>query len=101
MAPVTPIFAVPAKVTVTAEVVFAVRVKPPRVKVFPAPLAVSVLPVEALVIFTAPIPRVVLLPTKEIVLEELAVAVPVPRFRLFAAVFVADPKVRVSVHVQA
>ena len=101
MAPVTPIFAVPAKVTATALDVFAVRVMPAMFKVFPTPFAVIVLPVPVLAIFNAPIPRVVLLPAMAIVLLELAVTTPVPRFRLFAAVFVADPKASPSDQAQA
>jgi hypothetical protein len=64
-------------------------------------LPVSVLPVEELVIFTGPIVNFVPVPAKVIVLLELTVAVPVPRLRLFAAVFVDAPKVSKSVHVQA
>jgi hypothetical protein len=69
-------------------------------KVFPTPFAVIVLPVPVLAIFNAPIPRVVLLPAKAIALLEVAVATPVPRLRLFAAVFVTDPKASPSFHVQ-
>ena len=47
IAPVTPMFAVPAKVTVTG-VTLAERVIPPISRVFPAPLAVIVLPDEVL-----------------------------------------------------
>ena len=100
IAPVTPMFAVPAKVTVTG-VALAERVNPPISKVFPAPLAVIVLPLAVLVIFTAPIVNLVPDPAKAIVREELAVTTPVPRFRLFAAVFVDDPKASPSFNVQA
>jgi hypothetical protein len=62
---------------------------------------VIVLPVEVLVMFTAPIVNLVPFPAKAIVLEELAVTTPVPRLRLFAAEFVDDPKASPSVHVQA
>ena len=99
--PVTFRFALPNKSTTTATVGFAERVNPPISKVFPAPLAVSVLPDEVLVIFTGPIVNFVPVPAKVIVLLELAVTVPVPRLRLFAEVFVDVPKVSKSVHVQA
>ena len=99
--PVTLRFALPNKSTTTGTVVFAERVNPPISRVFPAPLAVSVLPDEALVIFTGPIVNFAPVPAKVIVLLELAATVPVPRSRLFAAVFVDDPKVSESVHVQA
>ena len=100
IAPVTPKFAVPAKVTVVA-VGLAERVNPPISKVFPNPLAVIVLQVDVLVIFTAPIVNLVPDPAKAIVLWVLAVTTPVPRLRLFAEVFVDDPKASPSVHVQA
>jgi hypothetical protein len=64
-------------------------------------LAVSVLPDEALVIFTGPIVNFVPVPAKVIVLLELAVTIPVPKLRLFAAEFVDAPKVSKSAHVQA
>jgi hypothetical protein len=93
-------FAVPARVTVTG-VKLAERVNPPISKVFPAPLAVIVLPLEVLVMFTAPIVNLVPDPAKAIVLVEVAVTTPVPRLRLFAAVFVDDPKASPSIHDQA
>jgi hypothetical protein len=63
-------------------------------------LAVSVLPDEALVILTGPIVNFVPVPARAIVLPELAVTTPVPKLRLFAAVFVDDPKASPSLHVQ-
>ena len=100
IAPVTPMFAVPAKVTVVA-VGLAERVNPPISRVLPTPLAVIDLEAAVLVIFTAPIVNLVPVPAKAIVLVELAVTTPVPRLRLFAAVFVDDPKASPSLQAQA
>jgi len=103
IAPVTPRFAVPAKVTVTALDVFAERVRPPISKVFPAPVAVIVLPLTAiLVMFTAPIFKVVFVPAKVTPLSVLAVTVPAPRLRLLKElVLPAFPKVKFPPHVTA
>ena len=100
IAPVTAMFAVPARVTVVG-VKLAERVNPPISRVLPNPLAVIDLAFAELVIFTAPIVSLVPSPAKAIVLWVLAVTTPVPRLRLFAEVFVDDPKASPSVHVQA
>jgi hypothetical protein len=60
-------------------------------RVFPAPVAVIVLPLEVLVILTEPMVRVVPVPAKVIALDELAVTVPVPRLRLLDEVLPAVP----------
>ena len=104
MGPVILKFALPNNSTTTALLVFAERVNPPISRVFPVPLvllAVRVLPELSLVIFTRPIVNLVPVPARAIVLPELAVATPVPRLRLFVAVFVDDPKVSKSLHVQS
>ena len=100
IAPVTPMFAVPAKVTVVG-VKLAERVNPPISRVLPTPLAVIDLEAAVLVIFTAPIVSLVPVPSKAIVLLELAVTTPVPRLRLFAAVFPVAPKASPFSQVQA
>ena len=100
IAPVTPMFAVPARVTVVG-VKLAERVNPPISRVLPTPLAVIDLEAAVLVILTAPIVNLVPVPAKVIVLVELAVTIPVPRLRLFAAVFPVAPKASPSVQVQA
>jgi hypothetical protein len=93
-------FAVPARVTVVG-VKLAERVNPPISRVLPTPLAVIDLEAAVLVILTAPIVNLVPVPAKVIVLVELAVTIPVPRLRLFAAVFPVAPKASPSVQVQA
>ena len=91
IAPVTPKFAVPAKVTVVA-VGLAERVNPPISRVFPDPLAVILLPLLELVMLAAPMVNLVPVPSNSILLSPASVTTPVPRLRLFAAVFVAEPK---------
>lgn len=88
-------FAVPAKFAVTAVVVFPERVNPPISKVFPAPLAVIVLPeVVVLFIFREPIVNLVPVPAKVTPLLVVVVTVPFPRLRLLEEVLPAVPKVK-------
>ena len=96
IAPVTLMFAVPARDTVTG---FALveRLKPFISRVFPAPLAVIDVPAVPI---TSAIVNLVPVPNKFTVLEPVKVTVPVPRLRLFVAVFVADPKVSAVVPFQ-
>jgi hypothetical protein len=99
IAPVTLMFAVPARDTVVA-VALVERLKPFISRVFPAPLAVIVTPEVPI---TSAIVNVVPFPNKFTPLEPDKVTVPVPRLRLFTAVFVADPKFSAEVpfHVNA
>jgi hypothetical protein len=93
--------AVPAKFTATG-VAPAERVRPPISKVFPAPVAVIVLPLAAvLVMFTAPIVNLVPAPAKVTPLSVLAVTVPAPRLRLLKEVLPAVPKVKFPPQVTA
>ena len=89
IAPVTTMFAVPSKLIVIG-VAPVERFKLFISRVFPVPLAVILDP-EALT--TSAIVNWVPVPNKFTVLEPDKVTVPVPRLRLFAAVFVDDPKV--------
>ena len=86
-------FAVPARTTVTAVVVFAESVRPRMFRVLPAPVAVRVRPELALVMLTGPIVRVVPVPARMIERLLDAATTPVPRSRLFAAVLARVPKV--------
>ena len=99
IAPVMLRFAVPSRVTVTG-VALVERLKPLISRVFPAPLAVNDDPP---VLITSPIVNLVPVPDKFTALVPDKVTVPLPRLRLFSAVFVADPKfsAEVPVHVQA
>jgi hypothetical protein len=99
IAPATLRFAVPARVTVTG-VALVERLKPLISRVFPVPLAVNDNPT---VLITSPIVNLVPVPNKFTALVPDKVTVPFPRLRLFAAVFVADPKFSavVLLHVKA
>ena len=90
MGPVILKFAFPAKVAVCATDRCAERVNPPISRVFPAPLAVIVLP-PVLVIFTGPIVNSVPVPAKFTTLSSLTVTVPSPRLRLLKEVLPAIP----------
>ena len=98
IAPVMLRFAVPARVTVTG-VALVERLKSLISRVFPVPLAVNDDPP---VLITSPIVNLVPAPNKFTALVPDKVTVPVPRLRLFTAVFVADPKFSAEVpfHVQ-
>ena len=91
MGPVILKFAFPAKVAVCATDRCAERVNPPISRVFPAPLAVIVLPLTILVMFTGPIVNLVSVPAKFTTLSSLTVTVPAPRLRLLKEVLPAIP----------
>ena len=100
IAPSMFIFALPAKVTVTAAVEFWDRLSPRKTSVFPAPLAVSVRPELVDVIFPKPIDSMAFDPFNVIILPPEIVTFPVPRSKLFAAVLLAVPNVNPSASAQ-